>query len=402
MFSRKIDDMARTNDETLSKYVAQINTLDAELQRLQSRQENSSENRPSQDTTAPNPKREVSVASTSRSMSPGTIRVVLIAIERMEQKISGLSERVDKSDERVSSGRPSEEPARGRSITRRDPDGPDDGDDDSSDSDHSSDSDFLEGEPLGEGDEPTGEEERNPIRINVNPLRGESSGRTTNETRRFKENDTVKVPKFTILPNLSVWKLQVGRNLVAAGGRIDQREIAWWAGASKDTSNFDSLEDSGEDRFVSLDLKLSISLSVMLKEVNNDVTSSTAQREHAAALQGRMLKGRQIAWLIFTFFKRNPKMGVFYSVTDLAKLEWMGDKHIHRFLMTWRLMLAQIQTTLPADELTEILVQKVEKSVVLKEDIGHFYRKDKDDPDRNSDFLIRSMEQIHVELLGSR
>ena len=58
-------------------------------------------------------------------------------------------------------------------------------------------------------------------------------------------------------------------------------------------------------------------------------------------------------------------MGVFYSVTDLAKLDWMGDKSIHRFLMTWRMMTSQMQTILPADELTEILLQKVEKSIVL-------------------------------------
>ena len=165
-------------------------------------------------------------------------------------------------------------------------------------SEHSSDSDFLEGELPGEGDDPTGEEGRNHVRINISPLRGEGSGRTNNETRRFKEHDTVKVPKFPTLPNLSAWELQVGKNLVAAGGRIGQREIAWWAEANKDTSNFDSLEGSGEDRFVSLGLKSSISLSAMLKEVNNEVTSSTAQREHAVAMQGRMLKGRQIAWLI--------------------------------------------------------------------------------------------------------
>ena len=85
-------------------------------------------------------------------------------------------------------------------------------------------------------------------------------------------------------------------------------------------------------------------------------------------------------------------MEVFYIVTDLAKLEWMGDKQIHRFLMTWRLMLDQMQTTPLAEELTEILMQKMEKSVVLKEGFGHFYRLDKDDSDRNCDFLIRSME----------
>ena len=133
VFSRKIDDMARANDETLSKYVAQINTLHAEVLRLQHRQENSSEARSSKDVSAPNPKREISVASTARPLSLGTTQVILGAIERMEQRISGLSEKVNKSDERASGSRPSEEPARGRSVTRGAPDEPDDGDDDSDD-----------------------------------------------------------------------------------------------------------------------------------------------------------------------------------------------------------------------------------------------------------------------------
>ena len=164
------------------------------------------------------------------------------------------------------------------------------------------------GDPPGEGDDPTGEEDRSHARININPLRGEKVGRTITETRRFKEQDTVKVPKFPALPNLSAWKLQVGKNLVAAGGRIDLREIARWAETSKETSNFDALEDSGEDRFVGLDLELSISLNVMLKNHNNEVTTSVAQKEHAAAVQGKMLKGRQIAWMSF-IFQEKPKNG---------------------------------------------------------------------------------------------
>ena len=276
VLSRKIEDMSRTTDETLSKYVTQSNNLHAELLRMQGFRERSPENRPCKDTATPNPKREVSVASaqnaatlnpkrevsvasTSRSMSPGTIQIILTAIERMEQRIAGLSERVDKSNEKGSSGHPIGEPARGRSITRRNPDDPDDEGDDSDDS---SDSDFPEGENPDEGDDPEGDEDRNPTRININPLRGESQGKTINETRRFKEHDTVKVPKFPSLHNLSAWKLQVGKNLVAAGGRIDQRENAWWAEVSKETSTFDSLADSGEDRFVSLGLKLSISPSI--------------------------------------------------------------------------------------------------------------------------------------------
>ena len=55
-------------------------------------------------------------------------------------------------------------------------------------------------------------------------------------------------------------------------------------------------------------------------------------------------------------------------------------------------MLDQMQIILAAEELIEISMQKMEKSVVLKEDIAHFYRLDKDDNDRNCDFLIRSVE----------
>ena len=65
------------------------------------------------------------------------------------------------------------------------------------------------------------------MRININPLRGECVTRTTTETRRFKEQNAVKVPKFPTLPNLPAWKLQVVKNLVAAGGRIDLLEMTW-------------------------------------------------------------------------------------------------------------------------------------------------------------------------------
>ena len=179
-------------------------------------------------------------------METGCIHAILSAIERMDQRISGLPERVDRSDERASSSRPSEELARGRSTIRRNVErnslgGPDDGGDDSDESEHSSDSDIPEGELPGEGDDPTGEEDRNQVRININPLRGGNVMRTTTETRRFQEHDTVKVLKFPTLPNLSAWKLQVGKSVVAAGGRIDQREIVWWAEVSKETSGFDTL-----------------------------------------------------------------------------------------------------------------------------------------------------------------
>ena len=138
------------------------------------------------------------------------------AVERMDQRMFALSDRVDRSDERASISRPSEEPARGRSMTRRSveentPAETDDGDDGSDECEQSSDSDIPEGEPPADNDDPTGAGDQNLVRINTNPLRGENVIRTATATRRFKEQDTVKVPKFPILPNHSAWKLQVGK-----------------------------------------------------------------------------------------------------------------------------------------------------------------------------------------------
>ena len=117
VFSRKIEDMSRKKDEELLEYSAQVNTLHAELLRREGYC--SQENLPyqsaatsipkrevsiaeAQNVSDPNPKREVSVASSDLSISPGTTQVILTAIQRMEQRISGLADRVDKPDERNS------------------------------------------------------------------------------------------------------------------------------------------------------------------------------------------------------------------------------------------------------------------------------------------------------------
>ena len=117
VFSRKIDEVARANAEKILRYTTQIGALHGEALRLQSRSENKSEARSNQNEIPHNPKKEVSVASSARSMSPGTTSAIYSTVEQIDQRISGLSDRVDRSDDRASSSRPSEEPARGRSTT---------------------------------------------------------------------------------------------------------------------------------------------------------------------------------------------------------------------------------------------------------------------------------------------
>ena len=113
VLSRKIDEISAASDEKVLKYNSQISALYDEALRAQSRSGNIQEARSSKDEIPLHPKREVSIAFSGRPMSPGTTNAILSALDQMNAKMSALSDRQDRSDERASSSRPSQESARG-------------------------------------------------------------------------------------------------------------------------------------------------------------------------------------------------------------------------------------------------------------------------------------------------
>jgi hypothetical protein len=109
--------------------------------------------------------------------------------------------------------------------------------------------------------------------------------------------------------------------------------LNWWAEINDPSATIENLYDSGEGRFMSLDLKLSAAFGVMLKSAKNQVSEQAAFKEIEYFERGEMPKGRQIAWLILQHFKTNLEIGALYNVTDIGKVEWRGDtpKAIHTF-----------------------------------------------------------------------
>eukprot|EP00972_Heterocapsa_arctica_P067326 9935915-Heterocapsa_arctica.AAC.1 len=78
---------------------------------------------------------------------------------------------------------------------------------------------------------------------------------------RYREKDEVTVPAFPTRPQLSQWRIQIGKNLAAPSGRWDQEELGWFIVRGHGPGiDYDTLADSGEERFRSLDIKLSASL----------------------------------------------------------------------------------------------------------------------------------------------
>eukprot|EP00972_Heterocapsa_arctica_P017555 2594403-Heterocapsa_arctica.AAC.1 len=125
---------------------------------------------------------------------------------------------------------------------------------------------------------------------------------------------------------------------------------------------FESLADSGEDRFKSLDIKVSASLGKIIKIANNSLTQELQLLEQAVASTGGMLMGRQIAYIIYTFCQTSPNMDFTYGIEDLSHLKWSADGNISRFLFCWRLIISKMRTQLGEVELGEILYLKMQNS----------------------------------------
>ena len=207
-----------------------------------------------------------------------------------------------------------------------------------------------------------------------------------------KEAETIKVPSFPTAANLVNWRIQVGENLCAASGRSDFAEISWFREASMDTATFESLADSGARRFQSLDLKLAASMNSMIKTANADFSMSVTLRKQDAEAEGRMLTGRQIAWLIYKFYQANPNLTQMYTVRDLTNIPYRGDDHLHAFHFVWQSMLKHMGSdVLDEKTLRETLLSKIKFSKALNNDLGHYYRQPEGHPDKSYDFLIRAI-----------
>jgi hypothetical protein len=187
----------------------------------------------------------------------------------------------------------------------------------------------------------------------------------------------------------------VAKNLAASSGRYDMKEIDWFVkdGFGEDVT-FESLADSGEERFRSLDLKLSVALSKMLRSVNNALSTDVAQMEQKMAEDnGRMLTGRQIAYKIYLFYQSNPSRDFTYGVKDLTNLVYNGDNAIPAFLQCWRMVISKMKTQLKDEELQELLYDKIKNSKLLRGDIEHYDRQSLGHHERTYQFLMTQLER---------
>ena len=213
-----------------------------------------------------------------------------------------------------------------------------------------------------------------------------------------KKTDTVEkivIPKFPSVANVATWFNTIKRNVCAATGKDDYKEVIWLDEIQKQGTTFETLANSGENRFKSADMKLAVSLSACIKDGNSELNRELQRLEQdCMSNKKECLRGRQILWMILDYFKTNRDMSVVYTVQDLTNLEYPGDKGMHNFRHYWEEMTSKLRNELTEKCLAEILLDKLRGSQELREDIKHYIRIEPTHEDKTYQYLLRCMDRF--------
>ena len=125
------------------------------------------------------------------------------------------------------------------------------------------------------------------------------------------------------------------------------KETPWLAEAMPASQTFDALANSGLARFNMLGLRLSGAFTGIIRaeaRARSLLDDLTVQKERAQE-RGAIVKGRQILFMIYAFFKTNSHTHLVHSVEDLIKLNWMGDRELHTFRHRWETIVSSSLTS---------------------------------------------------------
>ncbi|MCP4923535.1 MAG: hypothetical protein GY915_05840, partial [bacterium] len=167
-------------------------------------------------------------------------------------------------------------------------------------------------------------------------------------------DDKIDIKQWPSVPGFRAWKLNF-KKAVAAAHRRAEGAFLWITEVEKATS-IDDLADSG--KFPDLDTKLSLALDSIL---SGEFKKTVGTKEIELSKEGKMIKGRQIAFMIYKNFKVSEIDGVMLEWESIIDVELRHD-NLQQFLNDWEQTMLHIDTV-PDERFLESLFRKqLEKS----------------------------------------
>jgi hypothetical protein len=170
--------------------------------------------------------------------------------------------------------------------------------------------------------------------------------------------------------NFRKWKLSFKKAVVAATNQRPDDVFAWIT-AVEGANSYDELGDSGP--FPELDALLAAEWDKIL---SGEFQKKVNLIEYKLESQGKMIKGRQITWMVYHHFR--------LSDTDSALNSWYGlrnvtlhNDNLQQFIIGWDAACEEIGGLLPDDGFMEDLFRRqLEKTPCFKQHMALYHQDD--------------------------
>jgi len=185
------------------------------------------------------------------------------------------------------------------------------------------------------------------------------------------------------------WKIAFMKSVATASKRPDKAYE--WILLVEKAKSFDDLYTSGD--FAELDALLSVEWD---KIITGEFKKKIQIKEIEYAKVGKMVKGRQITWMVYQYFKTTDIDGAMLEWDELIHIEMQGD-NVQGFLNAWDSTCLNVNE-LPDGHFLEAMFKKqLEKSTQLKGALALYQQDITQRGQPKSYDKLRQIVELHLE-----
>ena len=214
-----------------------------------------------------------------------------------------------------------------------------------------------------------------------------------------READKVYISPWPKHQNLGVWQSELIKSVCLAANDGDRAAWeTWLQPALRQNPDLDALNDSGGQRFQSIDAKLSIALSNVISQagdVARHVAMKLRLRTQASHRRSTFVMGREILAMILEHFRTPGQRETAFTMEHIIQSRYLGDANIETFYEKWMEIVSNMmpEGVPPDDWLRDALYKKIRNSNLMVYDIKQYESWMEGDPRRTYQHLINVIER---------
>ena len=208
----------------------------------------------------------------------------------------------------------------------------------------------------------------------------------TDDKPKVKEADTIKIPAFPLAETYRNWRIKTREAVVAASTDPDSA-FKWVSDSWKEDQTLEALRKVAP--FATLDAKL---LSALTNIITGDFARKVDTFKETEATAGRIVRGRQVLFMLHDHFSTNIKHGATYALQDLFSVQLRGE-NLKSFISNWDQVLAGIVQTPDESVLETLFYKQVKNCKAIQHDMNEYHRADEGTEKRNYSFLVSAVRR---------